>query len=427
MPTVKWNNLVSQDRVKELLSHAFESGALGHAYLFCGERGVGKFAAAVDLAMAVLCQGGGMDAARPCGGCPSCRKAASYSHPDLHVIMPLCLSDEHKGDKGTLTTKGWEYAAESAKARMDDPYKLPRYDGIPNIPVDWIREADHAVMRGASEGGGSVVIIDGVETMSKESANAMLKTLEEPPPGTLMLLLTERAHGALPTILSRCQIVRFPLLPPEVVAAELYGRFISTPLNDRASTPLNDRASTPLNDRALASLNDRVTAELPSGIAAAAASGSIGIAISEYENPLDEYYEYAASLWSDCLGGDWMAAATAADGLSSGKDSYNACRNTINCLIRLIRAAFLKKFGHSGASMNYIKPELPDGAAGVGSATGWPNEIELPAAVGAPSGISTVVGMAQGALNDLDAHGNASLVMAGLVCSLTEALNVKKQ
>jgi len=383
MPTVKWNNLVAQDRVKELLSHAFESGALGHAYLFCGERGVGKFAAAVDLAMAVLCRNN-TDAARPCGECPSCRKAATYSHPDLHVIMPLCLSAEHKGDGG-LTTEGWEYAAESVKARMGDPYKLPQYDGIPNIPVDWIREADHAIMRGAVEGVGSVVIIDGVDTMSKESANAMLKTLEEPPPGTLMLLLTEQAHGVLPTILSRCQSVRFPLLPPEVVATELCKRF-----------------------------NIDAGAGLPGSVAGAAASGSLGLAVSEYENPLDEYYEYAATLWSDCLAGDWVAAALSVDGLSSGKDSYSVCRGTVNCLIRLLRAAFLKKFGRGGASMNYI-------------ITGTSNGIELPAAISAPEELSGIVGLAQGAISGLDAHGNAALVMAGLVCSFMEVLNVKKQ
>jgi hypothetical protein len=379
--TIKWNNLVAQERVKELFSHAFGAGNLGHAYLFCGECGVGKFAAAVDLAMAVLCRCPDASKPRPCGECPSCRKAAAYSHPDLHVIMPLCLGPEHKGGEGgALSEAGWSLAAESAKARIDDPYKIPSHDGIPYIPVDWVREADHAVMRGATEGGGSVVIIDGVESMAKGSANAMLKTLEEPPPGTLLLLLTERAHAVLPTILSRCQTVRFPLLPPEVVGAELCKRF-----------------------------GIDAGAGLPDSVAAAAFAGSLGLAISEYENPLDEYYGYAASLWSDCLSGDWGAASASADSLASGKEAYNVCRNTVNCLIRLMRVAFLKKFGQSGASMNYITPK---------------DEI---AVTNGPSELEAVVKLAQGALSGLDAHGNVALVMAGLVCSLMEALNVEKQ
>jgi len=395
MPTIKWNNLVAQERVKDLFGHAFDSGTLGHAYLFCGERGVGKFAAAVDLAMAVLCQCGDPNKARPCGECPSCRKAAAYSHPDLHVIMPLCLGAEHKRDDGALSEEGWALAAACAKARMGDPYVLPSYDGIPNIPVDWVREADHAVMRGAVEGASGAVIIDGVDTMRRESANAMLKTLEEPPPGTLLLLLTDRVHGVLPTILSRCQTVRFPLLPPEVIGAELCKRFkIGGGADDRAGGLFDGD-------------NGGAVAGFPESVAAAASAGSLGIAISEYENPLDEYYGYAASLWGDCLSGDWGAAAAAADGLSSGKDSYNVCRSTVSCLIRMIRAAVLKKFGRGGASMNYIT-------------------IEIPAAYG-PGELSTVVGLAQKALSGLDARGNAALVMAGFVCSLMEALNVEKQ
>jgi DNA polymerase-3 subunit delta' len=373
---MKWNKLIAHERVKDLLGRAYEGGALGHAYLFCGERGVGKFAAALDLAMALLCCGAG---ARPCGECPACKKALSYSHPDLHVIMPLCLEAAHKAAGGGLTEEGWKFAAESALARLGDPYKLPRYDAIPNIPVDWVREADHAIMRGPSEGAVSVTIIDGVDSMSNSSASTMLKTLEEPPPGTLMLLLTDRAHAVLPTVLSRCQIVRFPLLPAEAVAAELRGRFGGS-----------------------------------EGIyAAAAASGSLGLAISEYENPLDEYYRHAASLWRDCAGGDWTAAAAAADSLSSGKDAYNVCGNTASCLIRLIRIAFLKKFGRDSASINYITSDSSYG-------------IELPAELGAPDGVEALIKPVQGALSGLDARGNPAIIMAGLVCSLMEALHVEE-
>jgi hypothetical protein len=374
MPEIKWNKLIAQDRVKGVLGRAFAGGALGHAYLFCGERGVGKFAAAIDLAMAHLCRSEG---ARPCGECPSCKKALSYSHPDLRVLMPLCLEAEHKKD-GALSPSGWEFAANSAVARIADPYKLPRHDAIPNIPVDWVREADHAIMRGSSEGAGSAAIIDGVDSMNKEAANSMLKTLEEPPPGTLMLLLTDRVHAALPTLLSRCQTVRFPLLPPETVAGELRRRFGD------------------------------------GGSVAAASAGSLGLAISEREDPLDEYYGHAASLWRCCAVGDWEGAAKAADDLASGKDAYNACGKTAGCLIRLLRAAFLKKIGRGAAPINYIETESP-------------GEIELPAAVGGPDGVEAIVKSVQGAVRDLDSRGNAAIVMAGLVCSLMEALNVEEQ
>ncbi|MDR0330390.1 MAG: hypothetical protein LBH93_01600 [Chitinispirillales bacterium] len=378
MAALRWNNLVGQERVKAVFEFAFQKETLGHAYLFCGERGIGKFAAAVDLAMAVLCKGA---EARPCGECPSCKKVKAYSHPDFHVIMPLVLGAEHKKD-GVLTDEGWALAASSAKARIEDPYRLQRYDGIPDIPVEWVREANHAVMRGATAGPSNALIIDGVESMRKESANAMLKTLEEPPPGTLMVLLTDKLHAVLPTIASRCQIIRFPLLPPDAIRAELRRRL------DGGG---NANAA----------------------VETAAASGSLGIAIEELENPLDEYYELAASLWNDCLRGGWGSAAKSAENLSFGKDSFTTCRNTLSCLIQLIRFAFLKKFGQTASSINYIAVEAS-------------YQIELPKAA-VPADIEHIVQIAQRAFSDLEARGNAMLIMANLVCTLMETLNGEEQ
>ncbi|MCX7725431.1 MAG: hypothetical protein N2053_01150, partial [Chitinispirillaceae bacterium] len=71
----------------------------------------------------------------------------------------------------------------------------------------------------------NIVIIDGIETMNKESANAMLKTLEEPPSGTILILLTERVHSVLPTIVSRCQLLRFSPIPPPNIKESLISYF----------------------------------------------------------------------------------------------------------------------------------------------------------------------------------------------------------
>jgi DNA polymerase III delta' subunit len=451
MAILQWNKLIGQERVKNVVGHAFENGTLGHAYLFSGERGTGKFAAAVDLAMALLCQ---HKETRPCGECLSCRKVGSYSHPDFHVIMPLALQSEHKKDGGVLTDEGWAFAAAATKRRINDPYRLPQYGSAPNIPVDWIREANDAVMRGGTEGPANAVIIDGVDTMSHQSANAMLKTLEEPPAGTVMILLTDKQHAVLPTIVSRCQMMRFALLPPDVIRAELYKRSragtIGVPVNaveteDDVETIIyiekgKGRNKGKADDAALDLFggSDDLFAGLDAGggagadtdvnadtdtdtgadapiaadprIETASACGSLGAAIEEFEDPREEYYEAAAALWNDSLRGDWDAAARAAERLAGGEDELSSSSKTLKCLIHLLRFAFFRKFG---APINYIN-------LGVSYQIGLPETVT-------PNDIEGFVKRCQRALGDLKSRGNPMLVMVNFACTLMEMLNVEEQ
>jgi hypothetical protein len=145
-----WKDLVGQERVKEMLGAAFARGTLGHAYLFCGEEGVGTFQAAAELAMALLCRGQG-DAA-PCHACDSCRTAAHNAHPDLGIVLPVVLRKEHRGSGGTLSQEGWEHLSQTVRERLASPYVAPAADAVRTIPVEWIREITHAVLRGALAG-----------------------------------------------------------------------------------------------------------------------------------------------------------------------------------------------------------------------------------------------------------------------------------
>ena len=471
MAVLKWNKLVGQDRVKNVIGKAYQNGTLGHAYLFCGERGTGKFAAAVDLAMALLCQ---HEEARPCKRCPACKKADSYSHPDFHVIMPLVLQSEHKKEGGSLSDEGWALAATTAKRRISDPYRLTQYSGIPNIPVDWIREANEAIMRGGTEGPANVVIIDGVDTMSDKSANAMLKTLEEPPPGTVMILLTDKHHAVLPTIVSRCQTMRFTQLTPDQIKGALYKRLRAGTLGKQPDDAVSDddvevitfvkkevRKETKKGAKKDTEENDLfgndlfgndlfgndLFAGLPDGgqqkaagndistgtntdinedadedidasptippdprIEVAALCGSLGVAIEEFEETREECYETAAALWNDAHLGDWDAATQAAERLAGGEDALSYCQKTLLCLIQLLRFAFFRK---TGASMNYIN---------LGSAC----QISLPETA-APGDTENYVRLCQNALGDLRARGNPLLVMVNFACTLMEMLNGEEQ
>jgi len=450
--TLKWNRLIGQERVKSVIGSALQSGTLGHAYLFCGERGTGKFAAAADLAMALLCQNAQV---RPCGECPACKKVNAYSHPDFHVVMPLVLQTEHK-KSGDLSEEGWQFAAASAKQRLDDPYCPPRYSGIPGIPVDWIREeVIHGVMRGGTEGTANVVIIDGVDTMKKEPANAMLKTLEEPPPGTVMILLTDKLHAVLPTIVSRCQIIRFALLPADLVKAELYRRVrlgigtgsgrpgavaptedVDTEKDSKNGAKKGAKKEVEENNLfgddlfgndLFAGADDtgaKVDADAGANVDAvpdvpftpdprielAALCGSVGAAIEELEDPREEYYEAAANLWSDSARGDWEAATQGAERIAGGEDALTSCQKTLKCLIQLLRFAFFRKFA---ASINYIN-------------VGTCHQIDLPGPV-TPGDTEGFVRLCQEALRALEARGNVTLVMVNFACTLMEMLNGEEQ
>ncbi len=222
---IQWRTTIGQERIKENFSRALENGQLGHAYLFAGKAGVGKFSLALELAMTLFCKSEN----KPCGECADCRRVLSHSHADFRYLFPLNFATEHKvkGQASKLNDSGWDYINEKLKAKLQSPYLLHEAGGT--MTVDWIREMNHSIQRGASEGGYTVVIIEGVDSLNAQSANAMLKTLEEPPAKTIMILLTESIHSVLPTIKSRCQIHRFGAIEPEPIATELNRQFPEQP------------------------------------------------------------------------------------------------------------------------------------------------------------------------------------------------------
>ncbi len=218
---IQWSKTIGQQRIKESFSRAIESGQLGHAYLFAGKSGVGKFSLALEIALSLLCE----SEFKPCYKCPACCKVLSHSHPDFRYLFPLSFGPEHKvkGNAQKLNDAGWDYISSELKRKLSDPYLIHKDGG--SITVDWIREMNHSIKRGATENGYTVVIVEGIDSFRAEAANAMLKTLEEPPPKTLMILLTESIHTVLPTIRSRCQIHRFGAIEADLLESELLNRF----------------------------------------------------------------------------------------------------------------------------------------------------------------------------------------------------------
>jgi DNA polymerase-3 subunit delta' len=167
-------------------------GRLPHAILFHGMEGIGKATFAEYFAQSVLCDAPGADG-HACGRCASCGWFSQYSHPDYRRVRPETLEEDGAdGDDAGEAADG----KKSAKAS-----KAPSKE----IKIDQIRALSDFMNISTHRQGMRVIVLYPAEALNVAAANALLKTLEEPPPHTLFLLVTHGIDRLLPTILSRCR------------------------------------------------------------------------------------------------------------------------------------------------------------------------------------------------------------------------------
>jgi DNA polymerase III subunit delta' len=159
----------------------------GHAWLLHGPSGLGQYELALELARAWLCDDPGPTGA--CGRCGSCHAIDVRAHTDLYVLMP----------ETAMLAREWPLP-EKAQAEIDDKKRKPSNE----IRVDAMRDAVEFAQRTSGRGRGKVVFVSPAERMNAITANALLKTLEEPAGDVRFVLATEAAHQLLPTIRSRC-------------------------------------------------------------------------------------------------------------------------------------------------------------------------------------------------------------------------------
>jgi len=207
---MSFDKVVNQSLAKKILKGALKKDKLAHAYLFHGNPGVGKWALALELARAVNCERRSSEA---CGSCPSCQKISKLLHPDVRIIFPVPSANTSEETERFKTEK------------IEDPYAMVKFDKVANIPVDGIREMQRSLSLRPYEGKKRVVIISEAERLSYSASNSLLKTLEEPPPDSLLILTTSNLGALLPTIISRCQLLRFSRIPNPDLETELKKRF----------------------------------------------------------------------------------------------------------------------------------------------------------------------------------------------------------
>ncbi len=173
-----FNEVLGQELAVTVLQNGLQQDRLHHAYLFAGESGVGKEKVAFEFAKAINCEQKKADA---CDQCISCQKSDSGNHPDLKQIKP------------------------------DGSY----------LKIDQIRELRQEILYKPYESKRKVYIIYQVDRMTTEAANSLLKTLEAPPPHGVLILLTDNLNQLLPTVISRCELVRFKRVPDKLIEERL--------------------------------------------------------------------------------------------------------------------------------------------------------------------------------------------------------------
>jgi len=198
------SRIKGQDAAVAHLRTAFESGRLAHAYLFHGPEGVGKESTALEFAAALNCESGGLEG---CGTCGSCRMAARLGHPDIHLVFPVprdAKAEEIAEILGEYSRNGYREADFGRKAAI--------------VSVEAVLEG--VVVRANQRpfvGPWKVFVIADADAMTEEASNTLLKTLEEPPDETVIVLTTARPSALPATVLSRCQRIQFVRLPRATV------------------------------------------------------------------------------------------------------------------------------------------------------------------------------------------------------------------
>ncbi|MBN1153742.1 DNA polymerase III subunit delta' [candidate division KSB1 bacterium] len=201
--------MIGQDKVKEILLRTLSRKRIPHALLFHGPKGVGKEAMALELARAFICQ---EDELYACNQCSDCHRIAHLTHPDVYFIFPFTGKITVDEEKAIL------------KSVVDNPYMRSNPWATPSISIEQIRQLKKESSLSTFENKGRVVIIAEAHLMTPEAANSLLKLLEEPP-SKMYLILTSSNHMALlPTIISRCQCLRFDPIEWRDIAAALTQR-----------------------------------------------------------------------------------------------------------------------------------------------------------------------------------------------------------
>lgn len=335
--------ILGHERQRASLWRALADDRLHHAFLFEGARGVGKATVARSLAMAANCEAVAPGSGAPCGRCPTCAAIAREVHPDVTWVRP----DEDRASR--------------------------------TIPVERVREVIRQLGYHRFSARSRFVIVDPAEAMPEASANALLKTLEEPPAGTHFVLISHNAAALLPTIRSRCQRLRFGAVPVDDVERWL--------------------------------LAEGRSAAVAAG-AARASQGAPGLAAALDEGALAERTSRRAALGQALLAGGEATADLAARSTQGVRQDWSAgVEALLDAAEELVRDAVLLAVGASGATAS----GAPADPAVESLARTWPD------------GPSRCAGALQDARDDLAVFVGGKTALDALLARMSEEVRAGRR
>jgi len=200
-----WSRVLGHEEQARRFRDALRRGRMPHAYLFVGSEGIGKELFARELAKALECAEGKDEA---CDACPPCLKVEHGNHPDVTVVRRIERTEKGEGRSQILI--------DQVREQIQEPIGFKPFEGR------W-----------------KVFVVADAERMTEEAQNCLLKTLEEPPPHSLLILVAARTEGFVETVLSRCQIVRFRPLPADIVEGILVSKHEFEPIRARVLARLS--------------------------------------------------------------------------------------------------------------------------------------------------------------------------------------------
>ena len=219
---MQFSDIIGQEEVKTRLLNDIEHDRMPHALMLCGPRGAGKLPLALALAQRLLCEEG-----QGCGRCKSCKMVEALSHPDLHFSFPVI-----KKKNSSTAPVSDDYLKDWREQLLRNAY-FDINDWLEDINAEnqqatyYVGESDALLKKLAiksSQGGRRVILVWLPERMNQETANKLLKLIEEPPSLTHFILLCEEPDKVLGTILSRTQQVEMFRLSDTEVAEALESR-----------------------------------------------------------------------------------------------------------------------------------------------------------------------------------------------------------
>lgn len=227
---MQFSTIIGQDILTRKLISAFQENRVAHTQLFLGDDGYGSLAIAISYAQYLLCHDRTEDDS--CGICPSCKKFEKIAHPDLHFYFPTATTQSVKKDpKSSLFLEQWrEYIVENEGYITLNGWL--DYLGVGNkqgyIRKDDANEVISKLSLKAYEGSYKVIIIWMIDKLNESSSNKLLKTFEEPPENTIIILIGNKYEQLLPTVRSRAQLVKIPRLKD----IDITNKFLSNGLTD---------------------------------------------------------------------------------------------------------------------------------------------------------------------------------------------------